>query len=89
MSQFFGDNWMWLLALGVGALGLWLGLSVLRPGQSKGRSLLRVFLWGPFAGPAENYLAKRGGLTKREKLGWAVVGLLMLGVLVSVFLAQK
>ena len=42
-------------------------------------------IWGPFAPVVGDYLAKRGGLTKREEFGWIVVGALVLIILISEF----
>jgi hypothetical protein len=86
MQQILNNNWYWILLLGVVILGLWYaiaGLGSQREAQSKGRRVIRRFMWGPFAGSIENYLIKRGGFTKRERFGWAVVGTLMLIVIIT------
>lgn len=88
MSQLLSDNWYIFVLIGTGVLGLWFGLSVL--GQRSDNHTPRKWslIWGPFAPAIGSYLLKRGGFTKREKLGWLFVAFLMLAVFVSAFFIE-
>ena len=47
------------------------------------RGVIGRFAWGPFWPPINKYLKERGGLSKREKIGWAIVALIMLLAIIS------
>ena len=69
----------WYLAVAVigGAAWLWLFLVWRRcPERSKG--VIGFLLFGPFLPSLDSYVQKRGGLTKREWVGWGIVILLMI-----------
>ena len=86
MAQFF-ERHGWAIAVVIlGAAVLWFGFSALRQPPTKRSRWMGYLTWGPFALVVGDYLAKRGGLTKREKFGWVVVGALMLIILISEFL---
>jgi hypothetical protein len=56
----------------------------LRPrNEGKSRRLASLFLFGPFGPTIDSYLAKRGGFTKREWIGWGIV--VLVGILAIVF----
>ena len=82
MSQFFANNWAWILAVAIGSLGSWLTFKRSKESQGGVLRLIRLLVWGPFAGPVEGYNSKRQGFSRREKYGIALLGLLMLVVLV-------
>ena len=89
MSQFLADNRYTLIAIAVGIVGLWLSLSVLWERPDSRKRWKRTLIWGPFAPAIDEYLLKRGGFTKRETLGWVVVGVLMLLSLALVFTQER
>jgi hypothetical protein len=63
----------WYLILGatIGVIALWLVLGGRRKeGQTRVSSIL---IFGPFGPAVDRYLAKRGGITKREWIGWGIV----------------
>jgi len=73
----------WYLILGavIGVTALWLVLGGRRKeGQTRISSL---FMFGPFGPNVDRYLAKRGGLTKREWFGWGIV--VLVAVLAIIF----
>jgi hypothetical protein len=80
MRQFFLDNWLWMLMLVVVLLVLWLGISASRS-PTPIRRLARALIWGPFGLLVGDHLAEHRGLTRREKIALAVLGILMALVL--------
>ncbi len=88
MLQFFEDNWLFLLALTVGIGGLWLGVTANRQQSDSRAPWKRYLIWGPFAPAVDNYLAKRGGYSKREILGWLFVVFLLLAIFISAFFIE-
>jgi hypothetical protein len=68
MAQFL-ERHGWAIAVVIlGAAVLWFGFSALRQPPTKRSRWMGYLTWGPFALVVGDYLAKRGGLTKREKL---------------------
>jgi hypothetical protein len=74
--------WYIAVALLVGAAWLWLFFVWRRrSGESKG--VVGLLLFGPFLPAFDTYLRKRGGLTRRELIGWVLV--VLVGVAAVVF----
>ena len=75
----FADHW-WLFVVvlgGAGVAALWFVL--VRTSSSGRRSALGYVMFGPFWQSVNNYFARRGGFTRREWIGWAIVALIMVG----------
>ena len=67
----------WYLAAGILGGAAWLWLFFVwrrRPEESKG--MVGFLLFGPFLPVFDAYLRKRGGLTRRELIGWGAVVLI-------------
>ena len=65
--------WYLLVVIAVGALAIWLVASASRNHGSGARRGLGWFAFGPFWPAVDRYLARRGGFTRREWVGWSVV----------------
>jgi hypothetical protein len=80
--EFLERNWYVIFPAVLGVLAIWLVLRRPKddPGKPRTASLL---IFGPFGPTVDRYLAKRGGFTKREWIGWGIV--LLIAVLAIVF----
>ena len=85
MGEFLTNHAYLLIGLVVGAFGVW--AMFLRPRRdSDDRRPLSLLVWGPFAPYISHYLARRGGFTRREIIGWCIV---LVIALVAVFLTPS
>jgi hypothetical protein len=64
--------WYMVVALLVGVAWLWL-FFVWRRRSDSSKGIAGFLLFGPFLPVFDTYLRKRGGLTRREWIGWAIV----------------
>ncbi len=83
-------NTYWFILVGVlvGLATVALLYVITKPKQSRPRGVIGWLSFGPFWPSVNRYLVQRGGLTKRETIGWVVV-LLFVFVAVLVSLALK
>jgi len=78
--EFLEHNWYVILPVVLGLVAIWLVARTPKGEKTRTTSLL---LFGPFGPAVDRYLAKRGGITKREWIGWGIV--LLVAVLAIVF----
>ena len=80
--EFLERNWYVILPAALGLLAIWL---VLRPRKEGDRSprTSTLLIFGPFGPAIDRYLAKRGGISKREWFGWGIV--LLVAILAIIF----
>jgi hypothetical protein len=67
-----------LLGLALGEFGVWLTFFRARRTSREVPVGIGRIVWGPFWPSLSNYLAKRGGFTRREWIGWGIVLLIAL-----------
>jgi hypothetical protein len=80
--EFLERNWYMVIPVALGLLAIWLVLRRPRDQDSKPR-LTSLLIFGPLGPAVDRYLAKRGGITKREWIGWGIV--LLVAVLAIIF----
>ena len=83
MAEFFSQYWYALVAIVVGVWAILILLMLARPGGTERHRLMGLMMLGPFWPFVGGYLSRRGGLSRREWIGWAVVIVVM--VLAAVF----
>jgi hypothetical protein len=68
----------WYLAVGIlgGSAWIWLYFVWRRRPEGSG-GVLGFLLFGPLLPAVDSYLKKRGGLTRREWIGWGIVVIVM------------
>ena len=68
----------WYLAVAVLGGGTWLWFFfVWRRRSENSKGVVGFLLFGPFLPAFDTYLTKRGGLTRREWIGWGIVAVVM------------
>ena len=71
-----------LLAIIGAAACLWFFLAWRSGGNEQSRSVVTFLIFGPFAPLIRAYLGKRGGFTRTEWIGWAVVAVLVAAAII-------
>jgi hypothetical protein len=74
--------WYMAVAIVIGAAWLWL-FFVWRRHSNESKGIAGILLFGPSLPAFDAYLRRRGGLTRREWIGWAIV--VLVGVAAVVF----
>lgn len=67
-----------IFALITGVIATYLLYIIIRGNNTKSRLLSGWIMWGPLWPTVNEYLQQRGGLTKRETIGWVIVTIFML-----------
>ncbi len=75
-----------IIAIVVGVIAIYFYYVIISGQNTKKRSVIGWFMWGPFWPSINKYFKERGGLSKREKFGWAIVALIMLLAILSDYL---
>lgn len=78
MTEFFSQYWYAIVGAVVGAWGLGILWMLARPGGAERHRVAGFLMLDPFWPFVGGYLSRRGGLTRRELIGWAVVILVMI-----------
>jgi hypothetical protein len=73
MAQFFVEYWYAIVGIVVGALGIGMLWVLSRPGGAERHRITGFLMFGPFWPFVGPYFSRRGGLTRREVIGWVVV----------------
>lgn len=83
MPQFFVEYWYAIVGVVLGALGIGMLWVLSRPGGAERHRIAGFLTFGPFWPFVGDYFSRRGGLTRREVIGWGIVLIVM--VLAVVF----
>ena len=79
-----------IIAIVIGVVAIYFLYVSISGQNTQKRSVIGWFTWGPFWPSINKYAKERGGLSKREKIGWVVVGLLIiLGILIDLLFPIK
>jgi uncharacterized membrane protein len=77
MAQFFAQYWYAIVGLVLGVLGIGMLWVLSRPGGTERHRITGFLMFGPFWPFVGSYFSRRGGLTRREVIGWAIVLIVM------------
>lgn len=73
-----------IIGIVIGIVAIYvLYITVSKKNNNPKHSALGWFAWGPFWPSINKYFKERDGLSKREKIGWAIVALVMLLAILS------
>ena len=78
--EFLERNWYVIFPAVLGLIAIWL---IARAPKGQRTRTTTLLMFGPFGPAVDRYLVKRGGITKREWIGWGIV--LLVAVLAIVF----
>jgi hypothetical protein len=84
LSEIFVEYWYAIVGALIAVVALWF---LFRPGTAKRPRILGWMMFGPFWPLIDGYLTRRGGFTRRELIGWAIVLLVM--VLAAIFAPRR
>ena len=84
------DYLFFILALTLGVVAIYLLYIIVREKDSQKRNLSGWLMLGPLWPSMNEYLKKRGGLTRRETIGWVIVLIIMLvGLIIATIFPTK
>ena len=69
--------WYLIFAVAAGLFAIWMVLFRSRKGDAGTSRGMSWLFFGPFGPAVDRYLNNRGGLTRRELIGWGIVAVIM------------